>query len=229
MLAYYAERFPTVEINYTFYRMPTEKLLAGWADGTPDGFSFTLKAPRRITHDAKLQRCEDLAQAFCETAATLGPKLGVLLFQLPPNFKKDVAVLSQFSRAAPRGHARRIRVPPSFVVRGRRVRRAARRATSRSALPTARSSRRLSKRRPTMRTCACATRDISRPTSRNGRPQSAPIPASRRVRLFQARRAGPRSRFREAFHRGLYRWGPALAGLTVHRRRANSTIRSSAQ
>ncbi len=54
MLAYYAERFPTVEINYTFYRIPTEKLLAGWAAGTPEPFSFTLKAPRRITHDSKL-------------------------------------------------------------------------------------------------------------------------------------------------------------------------------
>src|SRR5918993_3632467 len=72
MLAYYAERFPTVEINYTFYRMPTEKLLAGWASATPDGFTFTLKAPRRITHDAKLQRCEDTLQVFCQTARTLG-------------------------------------------------------------------------------------------------------------------------------------------------------------
>ena len=103
MLAYYAERFPTVEINYTFYRMPTEKLLAGWAEGTPDEFSFTLKAPRRITHDAKLQRCEDLAQSFCKTAATLGPKLGVLLFQLPPNFKKEVAVLASFLELLPEG------------------------------------------------------------------------------------------------------------------------------
>jgi uncharacterized protein YecE (DUF72 family) len=103
MLAYYAERFETVEINYTFYRMPTEKLLAGWAAGTPEGFSFTLKAPRRITHDAKLQRCEELVQVFCRTAATLGPKLGVLLFQLPPNFKKEVAVLAAFLELLPQG------------------------------------------------------------------------------------------------------------------------------
>src|SRR5918995_41216 len=88
MLPFYAERFSTVEINYTFYRMPTEKLLQGWADGTPDRFSFTLKAPRRITHDAKLQRCEDLLQGFCRTSRTLGPKLAALLFQLPPTFKK---------------------------------------------------------------------------------------------------------------------------------------------
>ncbi len=103
MLAYYAERFSTVEINYTFYRLPTEKLLAGWAAGTPDTFTFTLKAPRRITHDAKLQRCEDLTQAFCSTAKTLGSKLGVLLFQLPPNFKKDAAVLDAFTETLPEG------------------------------------------------------------------------------------------------------------------------------
>jgi len=103
MLAYYAERFPTVEVNYTFYRLPTETLLAGWAAGTPEAFSFTLKAPRRITHDAKLQRCEDLVQTFCRTARTLGPKLATLLFQLPPTFKKDAAVLKAFLELLPDG------------------------------------------------------------------------------------------------------------------------------
>ena len=103
MLAFYAERFPTVEINYTFYRMPTEKLLQGWAEGTPANFTFTLKAPRRITHDSKLQRCEDLLQGFCRTARTLGPKLAVLLFQLPPNFKKDAAILRAFLELLPEG------------------------------------------------------------------------------------------------------------------------------
>jgi uncharacterized protein YecE (DUF72 family) len=103
MLAYYAERFPTVEINYTFYRIPTEKLLAGWAAGTPDSFTFTLKAPRRITHDSQLQRCEDLLQTFCRTARTLGPKLATLLFQLPPTFKKDAGVLRAFLDLLPEG------------------------------------------------------------------------------------------------------------------------------
>jgi len=103
MLAYYAERFPTVEINYTFYRVPTEKLLAGWSAGTPDSFSFTLKAPRRITHDSKLQRCEDLLRTFCRTASTLGPKLATLLFQLPPTFKKDAGVLNAFLDLLPQG------------------------------------------------------------------------------------------------------------------------------
>jgi len=96
MLAYYAERFPTVEINYTFYRLPTEKLLAGWVAGTPDGFRFTLKAPRRITHDAKLQRCDELLLAFCRTSRTIGPRLAALLFQLPPTFRKDAAILRAF-------------------------------------------------------------------------------------------------------------------------------------
>ena len=103
MLAYYAERFPTVEINYTFYRMPTEKLLAGWAAGTPAAFTFTLKAPRRITHDSKLQRCEEALQAFCRTSRTLGSKLAVLLFQLPPNFKKNAGVLREFVALLPEG------------------------------------------------------------------------------------------------------------------------------
>jgi uncharacterized protein YecE (DUF72 family) len=103
MLPYYAERFPTVEINYTFYRMPTEALLAGWASVTPDAFTFTLKAPRRITHDAKLQRCEDTLQTFCRTARTLGPRLATLLFQLPPTMKKDADVLRSFLELLPDG------------------------------------------------------------------------------------------------------------------------------
>jgi uncharacterized protein YecE (DUF72 family) len=103
MLPFYAERFPTVEINYTFYRLPNEKLLAGWSAATPESFCFTLKAPRRITHDSKLQRCEDLVQTFCLTARTLGPKLGVLLFQLAPTFKKEVSVLREFVSLLPEG------------------------------------------------------------------------------------------------------------------------------
>ena len=103
MLPYYAERLPTVEINYTFYRLPTEKLLRGWAALTPPGFRFTLKAPRRITHDARLQRCDELTRAFCGAAAVLAEKLAVLLFQLPPWFRKDLAVLEQFIDTLPSG------------------------------------------------------------------------------------------------------------------------------
>jgi uncharacterized protein YecE (DUF72 family) len=101
MLPYYAERFPTVEINYTFYRAPTEKILDGWSKATPDPYRLTLKAPKRITHDARLRDCGDAVRQFMEVAATLGPKLGALLFQLPPNLKKDVALFDAFLDAFP--------------------------------------------------------------------------------------------------------------------------------
>ena len=96
MLPYYAARFPTVEINYTFYRMPTEKLVAGWAAQTPSPYKLTLKAPRRITHDNRLKNCGPLLASFCHAAGTLGDKLGALLFQLPPNARKDLTIFDAF-------------------------------------------------------------------------------------------------------------------------------------
>ena len=96
MLPYYAERFPTVEINYTFYRMPNEKLVAGWAGQTPSPYRLTLKAPRRITHDSRLKNCGELVAGFCRVAGTLGDKLGALLFQLPPSAKKDLPLFEAF-------------------------------------------------------------------------------------------------------------------------------------
>jgi uncharacterized protein YecE (DUF72 family) len=101
MLPYYAARFSTVEINYTFYRMPTEAIAAGWAAQTTGPFKFTLKAPRRITHDSRLKNCGPLVSGFCQVAGTLGVKLGALLFQLPPNFKKDLAVFDAFLAELP--------------------------------------------------------------------------------------------------------------------------------
>jgi uncharacterized protein YecE (DUF72 family) len=103
MLPYYAERFPTVEINNTHYRMPTEELVAGWAAQTPERYQLTLKAPKRITHDTRLKNCEDSTKRFLEVANTLGAKLGVLLFQLPPFFKKDIAVFDAFLATLPAG------------------------------------------------------------------------------------------------------------------------------
>ena len=103
MLPYYAERFSTVEINYTFYRIPNENTLAGWSRETPEGFRLTLKAPKRITHSAKLKDCSELLQYFLKTAATLGPKLGAILFQLPPYLRKDLAVLDEFTAQLPAG------------------------------------------------------------------------------------------------------------------------------
>ena len=103
MLPYYAERLSTVEINYTFYRIPNQKILAGWSRETPEGFRLTLKAPKRITHIAKLKDCAELLQYFLKTAATLGPKLGAILFQLPPYLRKDLAVLDEFTSQLPQG------------------------------------------------------------------------------------------------------------------------------
>ena len=96
MLPYYAARFPTVEINYTFYRMPNEAVVARWAAETPSPYKLTLKAPRRITHDSRLKNCGELVAGFCRVAGTLGDKLGALLFQLPPNLKKDLALFDAF-------------------------------------------------------------------------------------------------------------------------------------
>ncbi len=101
MLPYYAEQFSTLEINYTFYRMPTAKLGTGWASQGPPGFRFTLKAPRRITHDRKLRGVADPTHAFCEAASELGPQLAALLFQLPPTFKKDLTALDEFLSVLP--------------------------------------------------------------------------------------------------------------------------------
>jgi uncharacterized protein YecE (DUF72 family) len=101
MLPYYAARFPTVEINYTFYRMPSEKLVGGWDAQTPAPYKLTLKAPRRITHDSRLKNCGPLVKSFCSVAGTLGEKLGALLFQLPPSLKKDVSIFEAFLEELP--------------------------------------------------------------------------------------------------------------------------------
>jgi uncharacterized protein YecE (DUF72 family) len=96
MLAYYAERLPAVEINNTFYRMPTAELLGRWAAETPEGFCFALKSTRRITHERRLADAEEPVRRFYETAAALGGKRGPTLFQLPPNARKDLPRLDAF-------------------------------------------------------------------------------------------------------------------------------------
>jgi uncharacterized protein YecE (DUF72 family) len=96
MLAFYAQRFPTVEINYTFRAMPRAPMLEKWRAETPEGFRFALKASERITHTARLRNVENQINYFIETAQLLGERLGPTLFQLPPQFKKDVAVLRDF-------------------------------------------------------------------------------------------------------------------------------------
>ena len=101
MLAFYARHFDTVEINNTFYRMPAETMLARWAAEAPAGFEFTLKAPRRITHEKRLREAESDVAEFCRRAATLGERLGALLFQTPPFLKKDLARLRDFLALLP--------------------------------------------------------------------------------------------------------------------------------
>lgn len=103
MLGYYADRFGTVEINNTFYRMPTVAGLEAWADQVPAHFRFVLKAPQEITHKKKLRGADALAAQFVEAATALGPRLGALLFQLPPFLKKDVPLLGDFLAALPSG------------------------------------------------------------------------------------------------------------------------------
>ena len=101
MLPYYAGRFSTVEVNNTFYRMPTPKVVDGWAAAVPAGFTFVLKAPQRITHFARLREVGDPVRFFCDTARALGGRLGPLLFQLPPNFKADLGRLADLLALLP--------------------------------------------------------------------------------------------------------------------------------
>jgi uncharacterized protein YecE (DUF72 family) len=96
MLAYYAERLPTVEINYTFRAMPREAMLEGWAAKTPAHFRFALKAPQRITHFARLRGTSETLDYFIKTAHTLGDRLGPILFQLPPDLARDDELLKDF-------------------------------------------------------------------------------------------------------------------------------------
>lgn len=101
MLPYYAEHFRTVEINNTFYRMPSAQLLQTWASEVPEDFRFVLKASQRITHVQRLRDTGDSLAYLVEVTETLGPRLGALLFQLPPNLKKDAARLRAFLSLLP--------------------------------------------------------------------------------------------------------------------------------
>ncbi|MDX1492634.1 MAG: DUF72 domain-containing protein [Longimicrobiales bacterium] len=97
MLTYYGERLGAVEINNTFYRLPKASVLEGWAEQVPESFRFSIKASRKITHFSRLKEsAADPTGYLLSTVATLGERLGVVLFQLPPNFKKDVERLSAF-------------------------------------------------------------------------------------------------------------------------------------
>lgn len=103
MLAWYADRMNAVEINNTFYRMPTKGLLEGWATQVPRAFRFALKASRKITHHKKLEECADEVSYLTATAARLDERLGPMLVQLPPYLKKDVPRLTDFLALLPEG------------------------------------------------------------------------------------------------------------------------------
>ena len=104
-LGYYASRFSTVEIDATFYRIPTEKTCAGWAAQVPDGVRFALKASRNITHRARLRGAGDTVSFFAERIRGLGDRLGPVLYQLPPTLRKDAGRLRDFLETLPDGQA----------------------------------------------------------------------------------------------------------------------------
>jgi uncharacterized protein YecE (DUF72 family) len=101
MLPFYGEHFRTVEINYTFKRLPTALILEKWAGAVPAAFQFALKAPQQITHVKRLQDAGDAVSSFLESAGKLKERLGPLLFQLPPNLAKDAARLRAFLALLP--------------------------------------------------------------------------------------------------------------------------------
>jgi uncharacterized protein YecE (DUF72 family) len=106
MLAYYAQRLPTVEINNTFYRMPAAAMLENWVAQTPASFRFAIKASRRITHFAKLDpaAAADSVAFLYRQLEALGDKRGPVLFQCPPFLKKDLPRLEGFLALLPAGH-----------------------------------------------------------------------------------------------------------------------------
>lgn len=95
-LEHYASRFPSVEINYTFRRYPSEKTLGRWAGQTPDGFRFALKANQRITHSLRLRDADEAVGRFLEVAKTLGERLGPILYQCPPTLAYDRELIEGF-------------------------------------------------------------------------------------------------------------------------------------
>ena len=101
MLAYYAGHFPTTEINYSFRQIPSEKTIARWADETPARFKFAFKAPQKVTHFSRLRDCGEIMAHFYQVVSALGDKLGPVLFQLPPDFNKDVPLLDDFLQSLP--------------------------------------------------------------------------------------------------------------------------------
>jgi uncharacterized protein YecE (DUF72 family) len=102
MLPYYAARFSTVEVNNSFYRIPSDRVLASWASQVPPEFRFVMKASRRITHNGRLKNEDGSLEYLLQAVNPLGHRMGPTLFQLPPTFKKDPARLQSFLSRLPR-------------------------------------------------------------------------------------------------------------------------------
>ncbi len=103
MLQYYAERLPSVEINNTFYRFPNRGMIESWSSAVPEHFRFSVKATQKITHLKRLKNARDETEFLMKTVGLLGEKLGVVLFQCPPNFRKDLERLEEFLKTLPEG------------------------------------------------------------------------------------------------------------------------------
>jgi len=101
-LPFFSARFPTVEVNNTFYNMPKAETFSTWQEVSAEGFIITIKASRYITHIRRLRECEDAVKLLWERCERLGEKLGPVLFQLPPNLRADLELLASFLRVLPR-------------------------------------------------------------------------------------------------------------------------------
>jgi uncharacterized protein YecE (DUF72 family) len=101
MLSYYSRRLPAVEINNTFYRLPQASMIENWKEQVPAAFRFSIKATQRITHIKRLNNCAEETEYLMKTAALMSKRLGVVLFQLPPNMKKDTERLERFLELLP--------------------------------------------------------------------------------------------------------------------------------
>ncbi len=101
MLEYYGSKLPSVEINNTFYRLPNAGMIEKWSGSVPASFRFSLKAAQKITHVKRLKNAQDETAYLFKTVKALGEKLGVVLFQCPPNFRKDIDRLQEFLSTLP--------------------------------------------------------------------------------------------------------------------------------
>jgi uncharacterized protein YecE (DUF72 family) len=101
-LEFYARHFPTVELNNSFYRLPSEAAFANWYDSSPPGFTFAVKVSRFITHIKRLRDCEEAVTNFMSRAGVLKEKLGPLLYQLPPSMHRNDETLASFLSSLPR-------------------------------------------------------------------------------------------------------------------------------